>query len=49
MLDYGQIIDLDNVTIQDCENLYDNVGKVAIIEDGRVINFMKEEDEIESN
>lgn len=43
MLDYGQFIDLDNVTLEDCVTLYDKKDMITIIEDGRIINFMKED------
>ena len=42
-MDYSLILDLDNVTLDDCLNI-NNRRKLAItINDGRIINFDKEE------
>lgn len=41
-MDYDKIIELDNVTLQDCEKLYDLKGIEIVINDGRIINFVKE-------
>lgn len=41
-MDYDKIIELDNVTIQDCEELYEFKGMRTVIEDGRIVNFIKE-------
>lgn len=41
-MDYDKIIELDNVTIQDCEELYKFKGISTVINDGRIINFVKE-------
>lgn len=41
-MDYSKIIELDNVTIQDCCELYEYKGIATIINDGRVVNFEKE-------
>lgn len=43
MEDYGRIVDLDMVTIEDCETLYDKKNICTIIEDGRITNFTKED------
>lgn len=40
-MDYDKIIELDNVTLQDCEELYDSKGIETIINDGRIVNFVK--------
>lgn len=42
-MDYSKFIDLYNVTLEDCIMLYEGKGKVAIINDGMLINFMEEE------
>lgn len=44
MDDYNQIIDLDMVTLEDCETLYDKKGITTILNDGRIVNFTKEDD-----
>lgn len=41
-MDYDKIIDLDNVTLQDCMDLYCYKGLITIINDGRIINFEAE-------
>lgn len=41
-MNYENVIDLDNVTLEDCINLYDNKDIIAVINDGRIINFAKE-------
>ena len=41
-MDYDKIIELDDVTLQDCEELSDLKGIEIIINDGRIINFVKE-------
>ena len=41
-MDYDKIIELDDVTLQDCEKLYDLKGIEIVINDGRIINFVKE-------
>ena len=43
-MDYSNIIELDNVTLQDCEYMYRMKDMITLIDDGRVINFEKEED-----
>lgn len=43
MLEYGQFIDLDNVTLEDCETLFDKKDMIIIIEDGHIVNFVKED------
>lgn len=42
-MDYNNIIELDNVTLQDCEDMYRMKSMITVINDGRVINFEKEE------
>ena len=41
-MDYDKIIELDDVTLQDCEKLYDLKCIEIVINDGRIINFVKE-------
>lgn len=41
-MDYDKIIELDDVTLQDCEELYDRKGIEIIINDGRIVNFVNE-------
>lgn len=41
-MDYDKIIELDNVTLQDCVDLYDYRGITTIINDGRIVNFKEE-------
>lgn len=42
-MDYSKILELDNVTLNDCFDLYKYKNKITIIEDGRIINFEVEE------
>lgn len=41
-MDYNKIIDLDNVTLQDCIDLSKYKDVKVIINDGRIENFVKE-------
>ena len=41
-MNYDTVIELDEVTLEDCINLYEKKNICTIIEDGRVINFTKE-------
>lgn len=41
-MDYDKIIELDDVTLQDCEELYDLKSIKIVINDGRIVNFVKE-------
>lgn len=41
-MDYDKIIELDDVTLHDCEELYDLKDIEIIINDGRIVNFVKE-------
>lgn len=43
-MNYGNMIDLDNVLWEECLNLYENEDMCTVINDGRVINFVKEKD-----
>lgn len=40
---YDKIIDLDNVTLQDCEDLYKYKNISTVINDGKVVDFEKNE------
>ena len=42
-IDYNNIIELDNVTLQDCEDMYRMKNMRTVINDERVKNFEKEE------
>ncbi len=41
-MNYDTIMELDNLTIQDCENMYKMRNMCAVIDDGRVVNFEEE-------
>ena len=43
-MDYNNIIELDNLTLQDCEDMYRMKDMITLIDDGRIINFEKEDD-----
>lgn len=40
-MNYDKIIDLDSLTLSDCERFYEN-NKRLIINDGKVIDIMEE-------
>lgn len=40
-MDYNTIIELNNVTLEDCLDLYEKKNMTTIINDGRIINFEK--------
>ena len=42
-MNYENIIELDNITLEDCIDLYDKKNMYTIINDGRIINLVKEE------
>lgn len=42
-MDYGQVIDLDLVTLEDCIELYEKKHTCTLINDGRVDNFIVED------
>ena len=42
-MDYNNIIELDNVTLQDCEDMYRTKNMRTVIDNGRIINFEKED------
>ena len=41
-MDYSKVIDLDDITLEDCERFYVN-GKRLIINDGRIVNIVEED------
>ena len=41
-MNYENMIELDNVTLEDCIDLYEKKNVTTIINDGRIINFIKE-------
>lgn len=44
MMNYDQIMELNNVTVQDCIDMYRMKGMVTICNDGKVVGFEKEEE-----
>ena len=42
-MNYENVIELDNVTLEDCIDLYEKKDIATVINNGRVINFVKEE------
>ena len=42
-IDYNNIIEMDNVTLFDCEDMYRMKDMITVIDDGRVVNFEKED------
>ena len=42
-MNYENIIELDNITLEDCIDLYEKKNMYTIINDGRIINLVKEE------
>ena len=38
-MDYDTVIELDEVTLEDCIDLYEKKGIATVINNGRVINF----------
>lgn len=41
-MDYSKVIDLDGITLEDCERFYEN-EKRLIVNDGRVVDIVEEE------
>ena len=41
-MNYDAVIQLDEVTLEDCIDLYEKKNMSTIINDGHVINFVKE-------
>ncbi len=40
-MNYENVIELDNVTLEDCIDLYEKKNIFTIINDGRITNFLK--------
>ena len=43
MTNYSQVLELDEITLEDCLNLF-KTGKIILIEDGRITNILEEGD-----
>ena len=41
-MDYNKVINLDGVTLEDCERFYAN-GKRLIVNEGRIIEIVEED------
>ena len=41
-MDYNKVIDLDGITLEDCERFYEN-DKRLIVNDGKVIDIVEED------
>lgn len=44
-MEYDKIIDLDNITLEDCERFYDN-NKSLIVNDGKIVDVLEEDYEV---
>ena len=42
-MDYSTVMELDNITIQDCIDMANMTDMIAITNDGKVVGFKKEE------
>ena len=42
-MNYDTVIELSEVTLEDCVDLYEKKNTYTIVNDGRVINFVKED------
>lgn len=43
-MNYEKIIELSRVTLEDCLEMYEKKNMVSVINDGRMINFVKEKE-----
>lgn len=43
-MEYDKIIDLNNVTLQDCCELFQYKNIRTVINDGRIVNFISEKE-----
>ena len=43
MTNYSQVLELDEITLEDCMNLF-KCGKTTLIEDDRITNILEEGD-----
>ena len=41
-MDYNNVIELDNVTLEDCIDLYEKKNVRPVSSDGHIANFVKE-------
>ena len=41
-MDYDTVIELSEVTLEDCTDLYEKKGMSTIINDGHITDFVKE-------
>ena len=41
-MDYNKVIDLYDITLEDCERFYTN-GKRLIVNDGRIVDIVEED------
>ena len=41
-MDYEAVVELDEVTLEDCMDLYEKKNMTTVINDGRIVNFEKE-------
>lgn len=44
-MNYENILELDNITLEDCVELYKKKSIYAVINDGRIVNLVKKEEE----
>lgn len=42
-MDYNKVVELDNVTLEECMRLYTSSNMTSIINDGKIINFQTED------
>ena len=42
-MNYETVIELDNVTLEDCINLYEKKNLKTVINNGKIENFVEEE------
>lgn len=41
-MDYDAVIELDNVTLEDCLDLYEKKNVITVISGGHITDFVKE-------
>lgn len=41
---YEDFVELDNVTLQDCIDLFEKKNRRTVINDGHIVNFIKEDE-----
>lgn len=42
-MNYDSYVEMDNVTIEDCLELFRFFNKTSVLEDGRITNFVQED------